>query len=290
VTDQAPSTPPFDPLSILSNLTGEQIQALAEVLVAEDPLYTIAEAADYLGVSSRDFYGWRVCGTAPAECKLPSRLNHDPSEMQINKSRKSLYRRSVLNAFALTRQIPRHKAADMTLSDAHVVLYAMGLTANRSPGMDRNGGATIGQAAEHLGISVSTLRKWDAAGRLQPDRNAHGDRVYDLRKLDRGEVERIVASCKRGALAKRLPGISTADAAAALGVSSGTVARLCRAGRMACHMEWPPGRPSCAVRRFDEAEIARVRPLVPDLMKGLSRAAGEAPSSHAARSGPRDRR
>jgi putative resolvase len=43
---------------------------------------------------------------------------------------------------------------------------------------------TIGEAAEVLGVSVSTLRRWDTEGRLQPDeRTAGGQRRYDLGKL-----------------------------------------------------------------------------------------------------------
>jgi excisionase family DNA binding protein len=43
---------------------------------------------------------------------------------------------------------------------------------------------TIGEAAEVLGVSVPTLRRWDTEGRLQPDeRTAGGQRRYNLSKL-----------------------------------------------------------------------------------------------------------
>jgi len=41
----------------------------------------------------------------------------------------------------------------------------------------------IREAAEFLGVSVQTLRRWDAEGRLVPERTAGGHRRYDLAKL-----------------------------------------------------------------------------------------------------------
>jgi excisionase family DNA binding protein len=42
----------------------------------------------------------------------------------------------------------------------------------------------IGEAAEVLGVSVSTLRRWDSEGRVRSDeRTAGGQRRYDLGKL-----------------------------------------------------------------------------------------------------------
>ncbi len=44
--------------------------------------------------------------------------------------------------------------------------------------------ATIGETAEFLGVSKSTLRRWEREGRLLPDeRTAGGQRRYDLAKL-----------------------------------------------------------------------------------------------------------
>ena len=43
---------------------------------------------------------------------------------------------------------------------------------------------SIGQAAKYLGMSVSTLRRWEEEGRLLPhERSAGGQRRYDLTKL-----------------------------------------------------------------------------------------------------------
>jgi len=42
---------------------------------------------------------------------------------------------------------------------------------------------TIGEASEILGVSISTLRRWDKAGRLEPEKTASGHRRYDISKL-----------------------------------------------------------------------------------------------------------
>jgi predicted site-specific integrase-resolvase len=42
---------------------------------------------------------------------------------------------------------------------------------------------TIGEASEILGVSISTLRRWDKAGRLKPEKTASGHRRYDISKL-----------------------------------------------------------------------------------------------------------
>ena len=43
--------------------------------------------------------------------------------------------------------------------------------------------ATIGETAEILGVSISTLRRWDKQGRLAPEKTASGHRRYDISKL-----------------------------------------------------------------------------------------------------------
>lgn len=56
-------------------------------------------------------------------------------------------------------------------------------------------GVRIGQAAELLGVSVETLRRWETAGRLKTERSAGGQRVVPatevsrLRPSRKGEVE-----------------------------------------------------------------------------------------------------
>ena len=42
---------------------------------------------------------------------------------------------------------------------------------------------TIGEASELLGVSISTLRRWDKAGRLKPEKTTSGHRRYDISKL-----------------------------------------------------------------------------------------------------------
>ena len=60
---------------------------------------------------------------------------------------------------------------------------------------------TIGEAAEVLGVSVPTLRRWDAEGRLQPDeRTAGGQRRYNLGKL-RPEQSRASEKASRKTVA-----------------------------------------------------------------------------------------
>lgn len=47
--------------------------------------------------------------------------------------------------------------------------------------MDRY--VAIGEASEALGVSITTLRRWEAEGKLIPERTAGGQRRYDLAKL-----------------------------------------------------------------------------------------------------------
>jgi putative resolvase len=42
---------------------------------------------------------------------------------------------------------------------------------------------SIGEAAEALGVSISTLRRWETQGRLVPERTIGRQRRYDLAKL-----------------------------------------------------------------------------------------------------------
>ena len=45
---------------------------------------------------------------------------------------------------------------------------------------------TISEASKELGISVSTLRRWDKSGKLMPEKTASGHRRYDIAKLKPG--------------------------------------------------------------------------------------------------------
>ncbi len=42
---------------------------------------------------------------------------------------------------------------------------------------------SISQAADHLGVSLSTLRRWEACGKLVPERTAGGQRRYSASQL-----------------------------------------------------------------------------------------------------------
>jgi molybdopterin-binding protein len=57
-----------------------------------------------------------------------------------------------------------------------------------------SGGAhvRVGQAAEMLGVSVETLRRWEQEGRLRTDRSSGGQRLVPL-----SEITRLVAERRR---------------------------------------------------------------------------------------------
>lgn len=52
---------------------------------------------------------------------------------------------------------------------------------------------SIGRAAEELGVSRDTLRRWEAAGKIEVERTPNGHRRYDLAKL-RGVIPRKAPS------------------------------------------------------------------------------------------------
>lgn len=58
-------------------------------------------------------------------------------------------------------------------------------------------GVRIGQAAELLGVSVETLRRWETAGRLRTKRSAGGQRVVGA-----AEISRLRPARKADALAR----------------------------------------------------------------------------------------
>lgn len=43
---------------------------------------------------------------------------------------------------------------------------------------------SIGEAAKSLGVSISTLRRWETEGRLKPERTPAGHRRYDLTEIE----------------------------------------------------------------------------------------------------------
>jgi len=71
----------------------------------------------------------------------------------------------------------------------------------------------IGQAAEMLGVTVETVRRWEMEGRLHAERSSGGQRLVSL-----GEVTRLLAERRRtgadrpivaGSARNRFPGIVT---------------------------------------------------------------------------------
>jgi molybdopterin-binding protein len=71
----------------------------------------------------------------------------------------------------------------------------------------------VGQAAEMLGVTVETLRRWEAEGRLRMERSGGGQRLVAL-----GEVTRLLAERRKigierptvaGSARNRFPGIVT---------------------------------------------------------------------------------
>jgi molybdopterin-binding protein len=71
----------------------------------------------------------------------------------------------------------------------------------------------VGQAAEMLQVSVDTLRRWEADGRLQMTRSSGGQRRVPISEVTRLLAERRAAAPDRptsGASARnRMPGIVT---------------------------------------------------------------------------------
>jgi excisionase family DNA binding protein len=59
---------------------------------------------------------------------------------------------------------------------------------------------SISEAAEALGVSVPTLRRWEASGKLVAEHTAGGHRRYDLAKL-RPELFRAIDAAKRKTVA-----------------------------------------------------------------------------------------
>ena len=71
----------------------------------------------------------------------------------------------------------------------------------------------LGQAAEILQVSVDTLRRWEAEGRLRMERSAGGQRMVPVAEVTRLFAERRAGAPERpivgGSARNRLPGIVT---------------------------------------------------------------------------------
>jgi molybdopterin-binding protein len=80
-----------------------------------------------------------------------------------------------------------------------------------------NGGARtslrVGQAAEMLQVSIETLRRWEAEGRLRVTRSSGGQRLVPITEVTRLLAERRTQAPERpivsGSARNRFPGIVT---------------------------------------------------------------------------------
>ena len=79
--------------------------------------------------------------------------------------------------------------------------------------MNTSGRLRVGQAAEMLGVSVETLRRWETEGRLRMERSDGGQRLIAMDEISRLIDERRKASTDRPIVAQsarnRFPGIVT---------------------------------------------------------------------------------
>jgi molybdopterin-binding protein len=76
-----------------------------------------------------------------------------------------------------------------------------------------SGRLRVGQAAEMLGVSVETLRRWETEGRLRMERSEGGQRLVDIVEIARLLEERRRAATDRPIVAQsarnRFPGVVT---------------------------------------------------------------------------------
>jgi molybdopterin-binding protein len=63
-------------------------------------------------------------------------------------------------------------------------------------------GLRLGQAADMLGVSVETLRRWERDGRLQVRRSAGGQRLVPLSEVTRLAAERRSSGVERPTVAR----------------------------------------------------------------------------------------
>jgi molybdopterin-binding protein len=80
---------------------------------------------------------------------------------------------------------------------------------------------TAGEAAQALGISLDTLRRWDRQGRIRVQRDAANRRVVSAREIDRLRAE-VELEVRRGG---RLVAVITRESAEALGLAPGMPAK-----------------------------------------------------------------
>ena len=62
---------------------------------------------------------------------------------------------------------------------------------------------SIGEAASALGASITTLRRWEASGRLATEHTASGHRRYDLAKLKPEQIMTIFSARLYGSRSRK---------------------------------------------------------------------------------------
>lgn len=71
----------------------------------------------------------------------------------------------------------------------------------------------VGQAAEMLGVTVDTLRRWEVEGRLHLERSSGGQRLVPMTEITRLMAERRRSATDRpivaGSARNRFPGVVT---------------------------------------------------------------------------------
>ena len=69
----------------------------------------------------------------------------------------------------------------------------------------------IGEAAEALGVSVATLRRWEAEGRIRPARSSGGQRTISLTEVERLRRDRSAQRRRKvaGSARNRFDGVVT---------------------------------------------------------------------------------
>ena len=71
----------------------------------------------------------------------------------------------------------------------------------------------VGQAAEMLGVTVETVRRWESLGRLRIERSSGGQRLVPVAEVTRLLAERRRAGMERpivaGSARNRFPGVVT---------------------------------------------------------------------------------
>jgi len=84
------------------------------------------------------------------------------------------------------------------------------------PANDQAPGSTrirVGQAAEMLGVTVETVRRWEVEGRLRLERSSGGQRLVPIEEVTRLLAERRRTGVERptvaGSARNRFPGIVT---------------------------------------------------------------------------------